>query len=640
MKFTKLSLSDSNSQRVYDNYIRSVESAVKPLLKEDKLDVLMEFNSHIYESLQSKSGGSEMDNLLNAIDRLGSPEAVLKPLVADKLLEKATRTFNPIHVCKALLYNIANGISFVIFATFYLFLFTLIFLAGAKLFNRDVGMYVQDDNYSSFAIGLVDNTEGYTEVLGNWFIPVMLLATIVLYFLITYLLKYKRSLTKKHKMKSIVTCLALLLMANSSYSQKSDFSKLDSFFNVLEQNDKFLGSITVSQGGVLTYVNSLGFANKENEGVNDSETKFRIGSITKTFTSVMLMKAVEMNKVKLDDPIVDFFPDIKKAKKITIKHLLNHKSGIHNFTDDDDYWGWYTHSISRQSLLNKIVSKGVDFRPGSKMSYSNSNYVLLTWILEDVFDMSYSDLLDQLIVHPLGLSNTKYGSKIDTGNNEASSYEKKSGWKKSLETDTSVPLGAGGIISTPSDLCLFIEGLYEEKLISKESLNLMKPEEKEWYGLGLFNLPFYDKVGSGHTGGIDAFTSSLSYFEEDEVCFALTSNGTDYNNNDIAIAVLSHVFDQPYDIPVFRVTDDIDSASLDQYLGIYTSDQLPIDLKIYKEDKVLYAQGTGQPAFILSAEGDHEFACHKIDLKLKFNPDEKNLILEQGGGKFVMEVQN
>ena len=636
MQFTKISLNDANSQRVYDNYIKSVETAVKPLLKEDKLDILMEFNSHIYESLQSKTGGSEMNHLLDAIDRLGSPEVVLKPLVADKLLEKATQTFNPIHVFKALVYNIANGISYVLFAILYLFLFTFIFLIGAKIFNSDVGMYLKDGSYESFTLGWIDNTDGYTEVLGLWFIPVMILATLVLYFLITSLLKYKRSLSQRNTLKSIVTCLGLLFMVNVGFGQHSDFSKLDSVFTALEQHDKFFGSVAISQAGERTYVNSLGYADIDGDVLNTEETKFRIGSISKTFTAVMIMKAVENKEINLDDSINEYSPNITNSDKITIRHLLNHRSGIYNFTDDEAYFDWNTVAISKHDLLDTIIQKGVDFDPDSEMSYSNSNYVLLTWILEEVSGKSYAHLLEEIIVQPLGLMNTKVGAKIDQSNTEAFSYEKTTQWEKSSETDSSVPLGAGSLISTPSDLCLFIEGLFHDKLISRKSRETMKPVGEDWYGLGIFTTPFNQRKGIGHSGGIDAFSSSLAYFEEEEVCFALTSNGTDYKNNDIAIAVLSHVFDRPYDVPVFTESVVLSSADLDQYLGTYVSDQLPIDLKIYKKDKVLYAQGTGQPAFVLSSEGNHVFTCQKTGLKLKFSVKDKSMVLEQGGGKFTL----
>lgn len=196
MQFKEIQFTDRNVQRVYKNYINSVKNATKTLSQSDRNEVLMEFNSHIYESLKNNDNTSELDNLLNAIEKLGAPEEVLKPLIADKLLEKATKSFNPIDVFKALALNIGNGISYIIFAFLYFCLLGFIFLIFAKIKNGDkLGMYVKDGEFQ--AIGMLSNSTDYQEVLGNWFIPVMLLSTVVLYFFITLLLKLKKSLIKK-----------------------------------------------------------------------------------------------------------------------------------------------------------------------------------------------------------------------------------------------------------------------------------------------------------------------------------------------------------------------------------------------------------------------------------------------------------
>lgn len=195
MKFKRIDFEDKNAQRVYDNYIKSLRNVLKPILDEDRQEVLMEFNSHIYEYIQNNKSKSELNELLNAIDKLGSPEEVLKPLIADKLLEKATKSFNPIHIFKALSLNIANGVSYIIFFLLYLSLGFFVFFIFAKLFNSNVGMYFKEGEFK--VLGLVKETSDYQEVLGYWFIPVMILATVILYFIITLLLKLKNSLTKK-----------------------------------------------------------------------------------------------------------------------------------------------------------------------------------------------------------------------------------------------------------------------------------------------------------------------------------------------------------------------------------------------------------------------------------------------------------
>lgn len=196
MEFKKISFSEKNAQRVYDNYINSIKNVTRSLSEKDREDVLMEFNSHIYESLQNKTTSTELDSLLNSIDKLGNPEEVLKPLIADKLLEKATKSFNPIDVLRALALNISNGISYVVFFILYLCLGCFVFLIFAKLFNGNkVGMFFKNGEFQ--VLGLTPNTDGYEEVLGYWFIPLMLVLMVVLYLLITLLLKLKKSINKK-----------------------------------------------------------------------------------------------------------------------------------------------------------------------------------------------------------------------------------------------------------------------------------------------------------------------------------------------------------------------------------------------------------------------------------------------------------
>ncbi|MGO4913679.1 hypothetical protein [Leeuwenhoekiella sp. W20_SRS_FM14] len=196
MKFKQIVFENIEAQRIYANYIQTIKNVLKPLLAADREEVLMEFNSHIYEHLQQNKNVSEVKALLDVIDKLGAPEVVLKSLVADKMLDKATRSFNPLDVFKALVLNITNGISYIIFALLYLFLGTFIFLIFAKLLNDDVGMYYKDNEF--VALGFINNTATYTEVLGYWFIPVMLVAILVFYMLITLLLRLKKSIRKNN----------------------------------------------------------------------------------------------------------------------------------------------------------------------------------------------------------------------------------------------------------------------------------------------------------------------------------------------------------------------------------------------------------------------------------------------------------
>jgi hypothetical protein len=196
MEFKEIQFKDSNAQRVYNNYIINIKNVIKPLSEKDSQEILMEFNSHIYESLQSNNNESELKSLLNSIDKLGAPEEVLKPLLADKLLEKATKSFNPIHVFQALAHNITNGVGFIIFSILYLCLGGFLFLIFAKIINgKKVGLFLENGDFK--LLGLATDSSNYQEVLGNWFIPIMILAIVIVYFIITLLLKLKKNVNKK-----------------------------------------------------------------------------------------------------------------------------------------------------------------------------------------------------------------------------------------------------------------------------------------------------------------------------------------------------------------------------------------------------------------------------------------------------------
>lgn len=198
MKFNKIKFENKDAQRIYENYLKQIKSTTKKLSKEDQQDVLLELNSHIYESLiQNNYQENEVNTLLNVLDKIGIPNEVLKNLVAEKKLEQATKTFNPIHIMQALILNISNGIIFIIFAFLYFPLFCLIIITILKLFYpSNIGFFYKEGEifqYGGFVTN--DNIMQY-EVLGYWFIPVTLLICVVFYLLITLLLKLKRSLKK------------------------------------------------------------------------------------------------------------------------------------------------------------------------------------------------------------------------------------------------------------------------------------------------------------------------------------------------------------------------------------------------------------------------------------------------------------
>ena len=430
-----------------------------------------------------------------------------------------------------------------------------------------------------------------------------------------------------------LTVVVLLFLGMTAFSQEFDKGKLNSYFDALRDHDKFMGSVAVSRNGEVIFSRSVGFADVEKGQPADADSRYRIGSISKTFTAVMVMKAVEAGKLTLEETISKYFPGIPNAEKITVSDLLYHRSGIHCFTDDPGYLSWCTQPKTWKELEEIIVSGGSDFEPGSKMAYSNSNYVLLSIMLEEINNKPYDKLLRKQITRPARLKSTYYGRKADPTKNECYSYTYDEGWKAEAETDMSVPLGAGAIVSTPADLVKFIEALFSGKLVSSQSLERMTIL-KDNFGLGLIRLPFHERFAYGHTGGIDGFQSIVSWFPDDKVAYAIISNGCNTNMNNISIAVLSAVFGKPYEIPDFKVLE-VDPETLDQYAGVYSSEQLPVKITISRENNGLKAQGSGQPAFPLEAFAKDQFRFDQAGIVMEFQPAEKKMILKQGGGTFT-----
>ena len=429
--------------------------------------------------------------------------------------------------------------------------------------------------------------------------------------------------------------LLLFFISVSVFSQSINKEKLDAYFIQLKNNNKLFGSSAILKEGTIIYEHAIGFADVETKKENTTSTKFRVGSISKVFTTVLVFKAIEENKLSLTTTLDTYFPSVKKASSITIKNLLNHSSGIYNFTNSPDYANYFTSKKSRSELLDIINKYESDFEPGTKSSYSNSNFLLLTFIVEDVFKKPYADLIKEKITLPLQLNNTYVGSQINLEHNECNSYNYLyENWNKMPETHMSIPLGAGAIVSTPADLLFFLEALFTNKLISSKNLALMTTIDNG-YGLGIFKYPFGNQYGFGHGGGIDGFKSILMYFPDKKIGIATTTNGLspDFDMNNLSIALLSAANGINFEIPDFKVLK-IDETILNKYSGTYASQSLPLKITIKVIDGQLSAQATGQSSFILKADSETSFSFKTAGIVIEFKPEQNEMFLYQSGKVF------
>jgi D-alanyl-D-alanine carboxypeptidase len=428
-----------------------------------------------------------------------------------------------------------------------------------------------------------------------------------------------------NKFASFIAVIAF----SSVFAQTFKIDKMNGFMDALDRNKKFMGSVAVAENGKMVYSKAIGYADVENKIKNTPETKFRIGSISKTFTAALVLKAVEENKLKLDDRLSKFYAEIKNSDKITLEQLLNHRSGIHNVTAAADYLAWSKSAVTPKQMVAKIVNGGNDFEPGASMSYSNSNYILLSYILESVYKKPYAKLLEEKIIKPLALSNTYYGGTINTKNKEAYSYEATENYIKDGETDMSVPSGAGAVVSNTADLLKFADALFSGKLVSVASLDKMM-KMTDGYGYGLFTVPFNEHTGYGHNGGIDGFTSALYYFPQSKTGYAMLSNGTAFDNNRIAIAALSSAYGKDFQMPDFK-TFAVKAEDLKKLEGTYASTQIPLKIDVRSRNGKLYAQATGQGEFPLDAKSATVFTFEGAGIEMVFTPAKSEMTISQGG---------
>jgi D-alanyl-D-alanine carboxypeptidase len=429
------------------------------------------------------------------------------------------------------------------------------------------------------------------------------------------------------KTKILTTTLLIGLSFGTTFSQSFNKPKLDSLMGILAEKNEAMGSLTISKNGIVVYSRAIGYSSiSGNEKLSATgQTKYRVGSISKMFTATMIFQLIEDGKLNLTTTIDKYFPRLPNASKITINNLLNHRSGLHNFTDDPEYLTWMTLPKTKDDMLAIITKGGIDFQPNEKFSYSNSNYVILGYIIEKVSKQSYPKYLSNKITSKIGLSNTYVGTKTDPKKNESFSYRFSNSWEQSPETDLSIPGAAGSIVSTPADLTKFIESLFSLKLVSKSSLEQMKTMT-DGYGMGMFQFPFYEKQAYGHNGGIDGFASTLEYFPEDSLALAYCTNGQVYPMNSIMIGVLSIYFNKPYSIPAFSLKPE----DLEKYLGVYSTTQIPLKITITKNGATLFAQATGQQSFPLDPTEKDKFKFDPAGIIMEFNPDKNELTLKQG----------
>ena len=372
------------------------------------------------------------------------------------------------------------------------------------------------------------------------------------------------------KKQNFIILLSILSLSQLVYSQSSVVSKtktmeeiVDNYFGSFPQYEQFSGVVLIAKGDQIIFQKGYGMANREFGILNGKDTRFQIGSITKAFTGILILKMVEEGLIDLNKTISDYLPYYPEetGKKITVKNLLSCTSGIpQHYQAVPDFWLSHDHYFhTSKELLSLFWDTPLKHEPGTEWTYSSPGFYILGAILQQVSKKSYAELLQEYIFKPLKMKNTFVENNRTTDVNMATGYIRGlSGSVRNYAEDKSTALAAGDLTSTVYDLFLWQKTLSNnaDKILTEDSKKLLHepvlPNSEMTYVGPRITIP-YDEGKKNLTlsilnGSSSGYISCLTRIEEEDVC----------------IIVLSNI----NDTEVTKITDDISDFFLRYFLGI------------------------------------------------------------------------
>ncbi len=433
--------------------------------------------------------------------------------------------------------------------------------------------------------------------------------------------------------------LLLLFFIATTTAQSIDSKLISDYFRLLTEEDRFMGALHIQQDSTVLYQNAFGLRDRDSNSPNTITTVFRLGSISKVFTATMIYQCIEEGKLTEATTLAEYFPRIPNADRITIGMMLRHKSGLFDYTADARYSNYMFTETSKNSLLANIEMGTAAFEPDTKTAYCNTNFLLLSFIIEQLDQTSYAQSLHNRIAQPLALPSIAFGEDAESSKNEALSYVYNGNfWQFAGETHMSVPMGAGAVVGNAIDLNSFMHALFEnDSILSPETRAKMLATNSQRFGAGIFKLPT-QALAYGHGGAIDGFKTRTAYLPEQNIAISLLSNGVYYDIDKIANDLLAIINHQPITLPLFADITLTDTQ-LDQYPGQYGSEDIGLEITITTtQDGKLSIQATGQQAFILDTQSPTEFSMQALDLNIIFSSligsQYQSFTLNQSGGSY------
>lgn len=403
------------------------------------------------------------------------------------------------------------------------------------------------------------------------------------------------------------------------------------------KRDQFTGTVLVARDGKPILSHGFGLANREWNIAAKPDTVFRLGSITKQFTAASIMQLAEAGKLSVDDPISKYYAAAPAAwSKITLKHLLSHRSGIPSYTGLPGFFANQSQTNrTPEQIIELTRDMPLEFDPGTQYNYDNTGYIILGYVIEKVSSEIYADYVRKHIFEPLGMKQTGYDDTFSVLPKRAAGYDVQSGlWTNAPYLSMSLPYAAGSLYSTTGDLLIWEEAFFGDKVVSQASREAMTSDYGNGYGFGLQIV----KVGSHkaivHGGGINGFASDLARFPDDGLTIIVLSNLASAPSSRISSELARLYLGVPAPPPPSPlVVVSVKPDALDRYAGEYELAK-GFNITVKREGDKLTAQATGQGAITLTPVSETDFRFQPAGIKMVFPAGEgpaPSFELTQGG---------